>query len=116
MKKGQIKQINVKEKNDFFQALVSQFAITKKDEKIMSMFFELNEVPQDKLTIEQIKKRQEMRESLDNTLPLKEKYYQYHLIKTFDSKWKLLPLEDIIAHYYRNSKSLNELYKQVTGK
>ena len=102
-------------KSDFYAELVNSISLSKKDEKFCSMFFQVNEAPQEKLTIDQIKKREEYRKQIQDKKSLAEKYYQYHLLQTFRSKWLMFSLEGIITHYYKNSTTLAELYKKVMG-
>ncbi len=101
-------------KEAFYAELVKVVSLTDGEETFCKKFKAINEAPEKDLTDKQIKKREEYRLKLANNKGLADKYYQYHLRETFGDKWALFPLKEIIAHFYRNSKTLAGLYIKVT--
>ncbi len=43
---------------------------------------------------------------------LKEQYYVWHLLRTINTKWNLIKTEIIVTQYYRNSKVINEIWRE----
>lgn len=73
-------------------------------------FFSLNETNEQLLTESEISARDIERERLRENTTACERYYVFHLRKTFNNKWRTQNVEDIVNHWYKNSELIKGLY------
>ena len=63
------------------------------------------------LTEKQIRSVYKYRNKLMKDEELKEQYYVWHLLRTIKTKWNLIKTEIVVTQYYRNSKVINEIWR-----
>ena len=72
----------------------------------------LNEAPEMVLSSGQIRGKYKYRRKLAADPELKEQYYVWHLLLTLNTKWNLIRLEIVVTQYYKNSKIINDIWRE----
>lgn len=102
-------------KPDFKIKLSEKYRSLNLSKKTLTQFKNfklLNEAPEIVLSSAQIRSKYKYRGKLEDP-DLKEKYYVWHLLLTFDTKWSMIKLETIVKRYYAGSEIINEIYNEA---
>jgi len=100
------KQFNVKLTEKY-----NSFSLPQKTIKQFQNFKMLNE-SLNLISDKQKRSVYKYRRKLENDLELKEQYYVWHLLRTINTKWNLIKTEIVVTQYYRNSKVINEIWRE----
>ena len=116
-------QLNIKKirnpkmtKTQFYKLLnekYDSFNLNKKTLSQFRMFKLVNEAQENLLSSGQIRAKHKYRARLEKYPELKEQYYVYHLLATFNVKWNMIKLDVLVKRYYRNSEIINQIYKEI---
>ena len=99
-------------KTKFFRLLSEEYKaynISKKQFQEFRNFMLLNETPDKLLPPEEVIEKYDLREQMENDPEKKERYYVFHLIMNFHTKWARVDLEKITGHFYKGSETIQRI-------
>ena len=106
-------------RDDFKNAIERAYKdknITQRSRSFFEQFMGVNELPDDALRRSELRTKYETRAMLEANESMMDEYYIFHLMKTFDTKWKQAPVDTIALTYYKRSPTIQRIYRELLDK